>query len=126
MAAFTSSAHNPDSALALSRLIRKTVTSQIYCDKSVAIGQIRAHLPVPCEPTLRNTMDEHDWATARFAGLNKMELYAAAACDLVILHHLLLSCVARDRVRFSQATSVRFPQTEIVRGLVGLLSRVPA
>jgi hypothetical protein len=33
-------------------------------------------------------MDEHDCATAWVAGLNKVELYATAACDLVVLHPL--------------------------------------
>jgi hypothetical protein len=33
-------------------------------------------------------MDEQDWATPWVAGLNKVQLYATAACDLVVLHQL--------------------------------------
>jgi hypothetical protein len=47
-------------------------------------------------------VDEHDWATAWVAGLDKVELYATAACDSVVLHlHLRSWRWPRSRAPFS-------------------------
>ena len=75
-------------SIALARLIRKAVTPHIHCDKSVVLGQVRVHLPTPREPTLRKAMDKHDGAPAWVARLDKVELCATTACDLVVFHHL--------------------------------------
>jgi hypothetical protein len=42
----------------LARLIRKTMTTHVHRDKPVIVGQIRASLPTPSEPTLREAVDE--------------------------------------------------------------------
>ena len=42
----------PRVSVALVRLIRATMTPQVHCDESMAVGQIRAELPTPGEPTL--------------------------------------------------------------------------
>jgi hypothetical protein len=74
-------------SVAFARLIRKAVTPYIHRDKPVVSGQVGTHLPLPCKPTLRKAMDEHDGTPLCVARLNKVEPYATAACNLVILHH---------------------------------------
>jgi len=87
----------------LARLIRKAVAPHIHCDKAAIVGQVGTHLPVPCAPTLRKTMNEEDWAPACVAHLNvgrlnKVELYPTTTYDLVVLHHLPpASCLTIDR-----------------------------
>jgi hypothetical protein len=90
------------------------MTPKIHCDKSVVIGQIRVHLPAPCKPALRNTMNEQDGTTAWIASLNKVELYATAACDSVVLHqHPPVMALARSPFSLVLTSHARKAGTKI-------------
>ena len=74
--------------VAVARLVRKTMTSDIQRNQSVVLDQARVHLSTPLEPTLRGPVDKHDRATVRISRFHDVELDAPTACNSMTLHRL--------------------------------------